>query len=144
MCDVRCVMCDVPDLIFCKILTLWVKGRPKIPHLGYFRPFEWYSKIDPRWQLYIHYILQGLVKKQACCAGCRRRPFPMQLEAFFGYWWRSKLNVKIWIIFSFKVLTYNFFCFVFSSFLLLLLLLFFTFSRIISWSKVDQNCLELT
>ena len=31
MCDVWCVMCDVPDLIFCKILTIWVKGRPKHP-----------------------------------------------------------------------------------------------------------------
>ena len=42
-------------------MTLWVKGRPTIPHLGNFRPFEWYSKIDPRWQSYVHYILQGLL-----------------------------------------------------------------------------------
>ena len=61
MCDVWCMMCDVADLIFCKILTLWVKGRPKIPHLGNFRPFELYSKIDPRWQSYVHYNLQGLL-----------------------------------------------------------------------------------
>ena len=59
-----CAMCDVwcARLIFCKILTLWVKGRPKIHHLGSFRPFEWYSKIDPRWQSYIHFILQGLLR----------------------------------------------------------------------------------
>ena len=31
MCDVWCMMCDVPDLTFCNILTLWVKGRLKIP-----------------------------------------------------------------------------------------------------------------
>ena len=29
--DVWCKMCDVPDLIFCKILTLWVKGGKKYP-----------------------------------------------------------------------------------------------------------------
>ena len=29
MCDVWGVMRDVQDLIFCKIWTLWVKGRPK-------------------------------------------------------------------------------------------------------------------
>ena len=62
MCDVWCKMCDVPDLIFCKIWTLWVKGRPKTPHLSNFRPFYWYSKIDPRWQSYAHNILQGLLR----------------------------------------------------------------------------------
>ena len=61
ICNMWCVMCHVPDLIFCKILPLWVKGRPTIPHLGSFRPFEWYSKIDPRWQSYVHFILQGLI-----------------------------------------------------------------------------------
>ena len=61
LCDVWCVMCDVPGLFFCKILTLWVKGRPKIPHLGSFRPFEWYSKTDRRWQSYVHFNLQGLL-----------------------------------------------------------------------------------
>ena len=61
MCDVWCVMCDVPDLIFCKTLTLWVKGRPKTPNLSDFWPFKWYTKIDPRWQSYVHNILQGLL-----------------------------------------------------------------------------------
>ena len=61
LCDVWCVMCDVQDLFFCKILTLWVKGRPKLPYLGNFRPFERYSKIYPRYQLYVQYILQGLL-----------------------------------------------------------------------------------
>ena len=61
MCDVWCMMCDVWNLIFCKILTQWVKGRPKISHLGNFRPFKWYSKIDPRWQSYVRNILQVLL-----------------------------------------------------------------------------------
>ena len=34
-CDVWCVMFE----IFCKIFTLWVKERPKTPHLSNFRPF---------------------------------------------------------------------------------------------------------
>ena len=55
MCDAWCVMCQA--YFFCKILTLWVKGRPKMPHLGSFRPFEWYSKFDPVWP----FILQGLI-----------------------------------------------------------------------------------
>ena len=63
MCEVWCVMCDVQDLIFCKIWTLWVKGRPKIPNLGNLKPLKWYSKIDPRWQSYVHYNLQGLLRK---------------------------------------------------------------------------------
>ena len=32
--EVWWVMFDVQDLILCKILTLWVKKRPIIPHLG--------------------------------------------------------------------------------------------------------------
>ena len=63
ICAVWCVMCVVPGFFFCKILILWVKGRPKIPHLGSFRPFEGYSKIDHRWQSYVHFILQGLLKQ---------------------------------------------------------------------------------
>ena len=59
-CSVWCVMCDVPGLFFCKILNLWAKGRPTIPHLGSFMPFEWYSNIDHKWQSYVHFILQGL------------------------------------------------------------------------------------
>ena len=59
------VMCDAwyvmfRTCFFCKILTLWVKGRPQIPNLSNFRPFKWYSKIDPRWQSFVHNILQGL------------------------------------------------------------------------------------
>ena len=34
MCHVSCVMHDVLVLIFCKILTLLVKGRPTITNLG--------------------------------------------------------------------------------------------------------------
>ena len=39
-----CVMCDACYVMFhtnfcCKILTLWVNGRPKIPQPGNFRPF---------------------------------------------------------------------------------------------------------
>ena len=64
ICAVWCVMWRV-RLISCKILILWVMGRPKIPHLGSFRPFEWYSKIDPRWQSYVHFILQGLLTLKA-------------------------------------------------------------------------------
>ena len=44
------MICDVLGLIFCKILTSWVKGRPKIDNLSNITPFEWYSNIDPRWQ----------------------------------------------------------------------------------------------
>ena len=47
MCDVWFMMCDVPDMIFCKILTLWVKGRPKIPPLGNFRPLSDIPKLIP-------------------------------------------------------------------------------------------------
>ena len=32
---------------------MYDKGRAKIPHLGNFRPFEWYSQLHPRWQMYI-------------------------------------------------------------------------------------------
>ena len=62
ICAVWCMMRDAwcTRLFFCKILTLWVKGGPKILHLGSFRPFDWYSKIDPRWQSYVHFILQVL------------------------------------------------------------------------------------
>ena len=62
LCAVCCVMRDVwCTRIFCfKILTLWVKGWSKILHLGSFRPFEWYSKIDHRWQSYVHF--QGLIE----------------------------------------------------------------------------------
>ena len=44
ICDVWCVICDVPDLIFFYILTLCVKGRPKIHHLGNFRSFKSFYK----------------------------------------------------------------------------------------------------
>ena len=44
MCDAWCVMFQV--WFFCKILTLWVTGIPKI---------------DSRWQSYVHDILQGLL-----------------------------------------------------------------------------------
>ena len=66
ICNMWCVLFDAwcvmfQSWFFCKILTLWVQGRPKIPHLGNFRPFECYSKIYPRRQLYVHYILQGIL-----------------------------------------------------------------------------------
>ena len=61
--DVWCVMCDVTDLIFCKILTIWVKGSPKTPHPSDLWPFLRYSKINPRWHSYVHDILQGLLSK---------------------------------------------------------------------------------
>ena len=32
---------------------MYDKGRAKIPHLSNFRPFEWYSQLHPRWQMYI-------------------------------------------------------------------------------------------
>ena len=48
LCDVWCVMCQA-------------NGRPKLPHLGSFRTFKWYSQIDHRWQSYVHFILQGLL-----------------------------------------------------------------------------------
>ena len=31
ICDVCYMICEVQDLIYCKILTPWVKGRPKYP-----------------------------------------------------------------------------------------------------------------
>ena len=42
---------------FLKILTPW----------GMFRPFDWNSKILHIWQLYVHYILQGLITKLVIC-----------------------------------------------------------------------------
>ena len=41
LCIMGCVMRDVwcPSLAFCKILTLWIKGRPKIPPYEFFRRF---------------------------------------------------------------------------------------------------------
>ena len=47
LCDVWCMMCDGRTYFFCKILTLWVKGRPKIPHLGSFRPLSDIPKFTP-------------------------------------------------------------------------------------------------
>ena len=38
-CNVWCVICDNTDLIFCKILSLWVKGRPKMLQNGSLRAF---------------------------------------------------------------------------------------------------------
>ena len=46
---------------FCKISSLQVKGTLKIPHMGGFRDFKRYFKIDLKWQSYIHYILQSLI-----------------------------------------------------------------------------------
>ena len=64
ICNMWCVKCDawcdVLDLTFCKVLTGWVKRRPKIPQLGNFKPFKWYSKTGTKWQFYVHYTLQGL------------------------------------------------------------------------------------
>ena len=39
ICNMWCVMCDVPDFIFCKISAVGVKGRPTITHLSTFRAF---------------------------------------------------------------------------------------------------------
>ena len=73
-CDVWCVMCDVPGLFCCKIMTLW---RPQIPHLDSFRIFYWCSKIDPGCQLYIDFILQGF--------------YGMILK-----WWKYVLTIEVW------------------------------------------------
>ena len=63
ICSVWCVMRDVwcARPFCCKILNLWVKRRTKIPHLGSFSISSLYSKIDPRWQSYVHFILEGLL-----------------------------------------------------------------------------------
>ena len=39
MCDVWCLIRDVPDLKFWKIQTLWVKERPTITHISSFKDF---------------------------------------------------------------------------------------------------------
>ena len=64
MCDILCVMCDVPHLIFES------RGDQKYPHLGSFKLLEWYAKIECRWQLYLHYILQGLMKARTSRLSC--------------------------------------------------------------------------
>ena len=38
------------------------QGETTKNHLGNFRPFEWYSQINPRWQSYVHYIFEGLLE----------------------------------------------------------------------------------
>ena len=38
-CDVWYGICDNPDLIFCKSLSLWVKGIAKLLHMGVFKGF---------------------------------------------------------------------------------------------------------
>ena len=66
MCDAWCVMCDLWWVIFdffCKILNLWVKRRPKTPHMGSLKVLLWPFKMDYCWQSYIHYILQDLLNK---------------------------------------------------------------------------------
>ena len=52
-----CVMQDG----WCSRLDFLEDHDQKYLLLGYFRPFELYSKMDPRWQWYVHYILSGLI-----------------------------------------------------------------------------------
>ena len=66
ICEVCCVMHDV----WCSRLDFLYDQEPlsqvrqKIPYLDSFRPCEWYSKIHCMWQLYVHYILQGLISSK--------------------------------------------------------------------------------
>ena len=52
-------------LAFCKIMSLWVKKRPKIMHMGSFRFFfVQLFVIKPKWPSYVRYNLQGLFKRK--------------------------------------------------------------------------------
>ena len=50
------MICDDSDLI----LSLWVKGRPKMLHMS-LRALEWPSIFKPKWASYVRYNLQGLI-----------------------------------------------------------------------------------
>ena len=40
---------------------------------------KWFSTKKELWQDFVTWRIKS-IQKQACCAGCRRRPFPMQLH----------------------------------------------------------------
>ena len=60
LCDVYawCLMCQ---FFFVRSWLFESRRDQKYPNLGSFWPFESYFKVDPRWQSYVHLILQGLM-----------------------------------------------------------------------------------
>ena len=47
MCDVWCVTCEDPDLIFCKMLSLWVNGRNIFFNFKNLRVFTGFPESNP-------------------------------------------------------------------------------------------------
>ena len=112
ICNMWCVKCDawcdVLDLTFCKVLTGWVKRRPKIPQLGNFKPFKWYSKTGTRWQLYVHYTLQGpRLGRFQLVDWCICRPTRRALKTRNHFGLIFFLNKKILVLLSASVSTYG-------------------------------------